>query len=96
MKRFVIHHNMMVEYRLEHEHAGGFDDYLDVRNFVHDEDEKNPMWAVNIDLSSIIPPPVSIGEVGAVARFMRNDDELFKTKELVMNHLWECKRNEGE
>ena len=90
MECCVILHNMMIEHRIENEETVDASVYLEAR--VGDGVLKT--WTSAVEGGQTTPPPGSIGAICAVARFMRNEGEFFKTRELVMNHLWERRGHE--
>ena len=84
MRCCIVLHNMMVEYRTEHEGVEDAEVYLAASL----GNESRPMWMCNEQPESAIPPFGSIAAQCGFARFTGNQAEYFKTRELVMNHLW--------
>ena len=90
MECCVILHNVMIEYRIENEETVDASVYLEARV----GGGVPQMWTSAVEGGQKTPPPGSIGAICAVARFMRNEGEFFKTCELVMNQLWERRGHE--
>ena len=86
MKCCVILHNMMVEYRDE-EDAGDESDNVAEEAVVGEG--ATELWALHMAREQEVPPPGSIAAVCGVERLMRNRIEYFKTRELIMEHLWQ-------
>ena len=90
MRCCVILHNMMVEYRMEHEAQKDSGEYFTGSV----GQDNNPMWSLSVGREDAIPPPGSIGAMCALSRFNADEGEYHKTRQLVMDHLWSRKGSE--
>ena len=85
MEWCVTLHNMMIEYLIGNEETADASIYLEARvgNGVPH------MWTYAVEREQTTPLLGSIGAICTVEKFMKTEGEFFKTREFVMNHLWE-------
>lgn len=88
MEFWIIMHNMVLECGYKNNQDEDSVLYQDVVS----GETVYSMRECNIANSSTLPPSGSIAAVCSVARFMRNEVEYFKMRELLMNNFWDHER----